>query len=301
MMRILMSGGSGFVGAALTKLLRTSGNSVAHLVRAGAPVKVPDVLWDPQSATIDAASIEGTEALVHLSGASIAERRWTPVRKAELRSSRVDTTRVLVDTVLNLGHRPRAFICASAIGYYGDCGEEILTESRPCGADFLALLARDWEAEAERAAHAGIRTVQLRFGVILAARGGALPKMLAPIRFGVGGRLGSGRQWISWITLEDAIEAVHNAIVDERYSGPVNVVTPNPVRSSEFTRIAARILHRPAIFPAPKFALRLALGEMADPLLLASARVKPKRLMELGYTFRSDNIDAALQRMIGEK
>lgn len=300
-MRILMSGGSGFVGTALTKLLREGGHSVSHLVRAGAPVKPPDVFWDPRAASIDAASMEGIDAIVHLSGASIAEHRWTPARKAELRSSRVDTTRVLVDTILNLRRKPCAFVCASAIGYYGDRGEEILTESSPCGTDFLALLARDWEAEAERAAHAGIRTAQLRFGVIFDAHGGALPKMLAPIRWGVGGRLGSGRQWISWITLEDAVDVGRNAIVDDRYSGPINVVTPSPVRNSEFARIAARMLHRPAIFPAPKLALHLALGEMAQPLLLASTHVKPERLLQLGYAFRSGDLEAALQQMVAKE
>jgi uncharacterized protein len=205
---------------------------------------------------------------------------------------------VLVDTLLNLRHKPHVFVCASAIGYYGDRGEEILTESSSYGVDFLALLARDWEAEAERAAHGGIRTVQLRLGVILDAHGGALPKMLAPIRWGVGGRLGSGRQWMSWSTLEDAVDVARNATVDERYSGPINVVAPNPVRNSEFTRLAAHMLHRPAVFPAPRFALRLALGEMAQPLLLASARVKPEQLLALGYTFHSDNLAAALQKMI---
>ena len=300
-MRILMSGGSGFVGTALSKFLRASGHTVSHLVRPGARMEATDVHWDPRLATIDAACVEGNEVVVHLSGASIAERRWTPDRKAELRSSRVDTTRVLVDALLNLRERPRVFVCASAIGYYGDRGDEILTESSSGGTDFLALLARDWEAEAERAAHGGIRTVQLRFGIILDGHGGALPQILAPIRWGVGGRLGSGRQWMSWITLEDAVDAARNAIEDERYAGPINVVTRNPVRNSEFTRIAARILHRPTIFPAPAVALRLALGEMAQPLLLASARVKPERLLQLGYTFRSDNLDASLQEMIGKK
>lgn len=300
-MRILMSGGTGFVGTALTNRLRASGHSVSHLVRPGAHMGATDVRWDPRAATIDASSIEEVDAVVHLSGASIAERRWTMARKAELRSSRVDTTRVLVDTLLNLRQKPRAFVCASAIGYYGDRGEEVLVESSSYGTDFLALLARDWEAEAERAAHGDIRTVQLRFGIILDARGGALPKILAPIRWGVGGRLGSGRQWMSWVTREDALEVVRNAIVDERYSGPVNVVAPNPVRNFEFTHIAARLVHRAAIFPAPAFALRLALGEMAQPLLLASTRVKPERLMELGYQFRRENLEAALQEMIGDK
>jgi hypothetical protein len=240
---------------------------------------------------VDIEALGGADAVVHLSGASIADGRWTERRKAELRSSRVDSTRVLVDAILALRSKPRAFVCASAVGYYGDCGDEILTEESPYGMDFLALLARDWEGEATRAAHGGIRTVMLRFGVVLAADGGALPKMIAPIRWGVGGRLGSGKQWLAWVAKEDAVAVAYQAIVDERYRGPVNVVAPNPVRNAEFTRVAARALHRPAIFAAPGFALKIALGEMAQPLLLASQRVKPRRLRELGYAFRYEQIE----------
>jgi hypothetical protein len=294
-MKILMSGGSGFVGGALTRHLRSSGYDVAHLVRPGEAVKQSDVLWDPGAGTIDIAAMEGVDAIVHLSGASVADGRWTAKRKATLRSSRVDSTRVLVEAIAHLRQKPRVFICASAVGYYGDRGEEILTESSACGADFLAVLARDWEAEAMRAAHNGIRTVVLRFGVILGARGGALPKMITPLRWGVGGRLGSGRQWIAWVALEDVVEIARYAIADERFNGPMNVVAPNPVRNAEFTRIAAHILHRPAILPAPTLALRFALGEMAKPLLLASQRVRPERLLELGYRFRYPEVEPLLQ------
>jgi hypothetical protein len=242
-MKLVISGGSGLVGSALTDSLRAAGHEVSHLVRPGGTMKQGDVHWDPGAATVDMAAMEGAEAVVHLSGASIADGRWTPARKAVLRSSRVDTTRVRVDAVLHLRHRPRVFVCASAIGYYGDRGEEILTESTSYGMDFLALLARDWEAEAARAEHGGIRTVILRFGVIFDAKGGALPKMLAPLRWGVGGRLGSGRQWMSWVGLEDAVEVTQRAIMDDRYSGPMNVVAPDPVRNADFTRIAAAELH----------------------------------------------------------
>lgn len=274
---------------------------MARLVRPGRVAQPMDVDWDPGAATIDLRAMEGTDVVVHLSGASIAEHRWTLARKAELRSSRVDTTRVLVDAVLNLRQKPRAFVCASAVGYYGNRADEILTETAPYGTDFLALLARDWEAEAMRAAYSGIRRVQLRFGVILAPHGGALPKMLQPIRWGVGGRLGSGQQWLSWVALQDVVEVAGAAVMDERFEGPVNVVSPNPVRNAEFTRIAAAILNRPAIFPAPAFALRLLLGEMAQPLLLASQRVKPQCLLDFGYEFRHENLQKTLLNLITGK
>lgn len=300
-MKIVISGGLGLVGSALTNSLRAAGHEVSHLVRPGGAMKQGDVHWDPGAATVDMAALEGAQAVVHLSGASIADGRWTPSRKAVLRSSRIDTTRVLVDAILHLRQQPRVFVCASAVGYYGDRGEEILAESSSYGTDFLALLARDWEAEAMRAEHGGIRTVMLRFGVIFDVNGGALPKMLAPLRWGVGGRFGTGRQWMSWVTLEDAVEVAQRAIMDGKYGGPVNVVAPDSVRNADFTRIAAAELHRPAIFPAPAFALRLMLGEMAQPLLLASQRVKPQRLIEFGYEFRNDKIKPTLRKMIGDK
>jgi hypothetical protein len=203
-----------------------------------------------------------------------------------------------VDTLSGLKRKPRVFLCASAIGYYGSRGDELLTESSEGGTDFLALTTRDWEAEARRAESAGIRTVRLRFGVILSAEGGALPTMLTPFKYGIGGRLGSGYQWMSWIALEDVVEIVRSAIASGEFSGPVNVVAPNPLRNSEFTRIVAAALHRPAIFSAPAFALRIALGEMADPLLLASQRVIPERLTAIGYKFLFANLDAALRTIL---
>jgi hypothetical protein len=245
--------------------------------------------------------MEGADAVVHLSGASIAGGRWTPERKAVLRSSRIASTRVLVDTLSGLKTKPRVFLCASATGYYGSRGDEVLTESSEGGTDFLALLARDWEAEARRAELAGIRTVRLRFGVILSSDGGALPRMLAPFKYGVGGRLGSGNQWMSWIALEDVVEIMRSAIASGEFSGPVNVVAPNPVRNSEFTRVAAATLHRPAIFSAPAFALRIALGELAGPLLLASQRAIPERLTAMGHKFHFPNLEAALQSILERK
>lgn len=300
-MRILISGASGLVGNALSRRLQEDGRTVARLLRpGGARISPGDVSWDPMAATVDAPAMEGADAVVHLSGANMAGGRWTPERKALLRSSRISSTRVLVDTLSGLRQKPRVFVCASAIGYYGNRGDEVLTESSEGETDFVALLVRDWEAEARRAELASIRTVLLRFGVILSSQGGALPRMLTPFKYGVGGRLGSGSQWMSWITLEDAVEIVRLAIASDQVSGPLNVVAPNPVRNSQFTRVVATTLHRPAILSAPAFALRAVLGEMAD-LLLASQRVIPARLTAIGYKFRFPDLDAALQSILGRK
>ncbi len=297
-MRILISGGSGLVGTTLASVLQRKGHTVARLVRPGGWPEAGDIPWDPMSASVDITPMEGTDAFVHLSGASIGEGRWTAARKAVLRSSRVESTRVLVDAIARLRQKPRVFVCASATGYYGDRGDEILTESSECGTDFLALVARDWEAEAMRAEHSGIRTVRLRYGVILSDAGGALPRMVTPFRFGIGGRFGSGKQWMSWITLEDAIEVTRLAIENDALAGPVNLAAPNPARNAEFTRVLANALHRPAIFPAPAFALRLALGEMADALLLSSQRVRPEKLLAMNYAFRFSDLAVTLDALL---
>ncbi len=300
-MKILISGSSGLVGKTLSAALRSEGHTVARLVRPGGVPSPGDVSWDPMAATMDVAAMEGTDAVVHLSGASIADGRWTPARKAVLRSSRIDTTRVLVDSLMNLRAKPSVFVCASATGYYGDRGDEILTESTSSGTDFLALLARDWEAEAARAEMNGIRTVILRFGLILSADGGALARMLLPFRFGLGGRFGTGAQWMPWVALEDTIAIIRLAIAEARFTGPWNLVAPNPVRNSEFTRVLASTLHRPAIFSVPAFALRLALGEMSEGLLLASQRAVPSRLLTMQYPFRFESLEAALQEALAKK
>lgn len=297
-MKILISGASGFVGQALVSALRAEGHTVARMVRSGGEVSPGDVSWDPMSATSDVSAMEGADAVVNLSGASIAGGRWTQERKATLRSSRIGCTRVLVDTLLQLKRKPRVFLSASATGYYGDRAGELLTETSSPGTDFLALLARDWEAEAVRAEHGGIRTVLLRFGIILSATGGALPKMLLPFKFGAGGRFGTGQQWMSWVGQEDSLEIIRAAIADDRFFGPVNVVAPHPLQNVEFTRIVAAAVRRPAIFPAPAFALRLLLGEMAGPLLLASQRVLPERLLSLGYSFRGDDFATTLRDLL---
>jgi len=207
----------------------------------------------------------------------------------------------MVDALVRLQQKPRVFVSASAIGCYGDRGDEVLTEASAIGTDFLSLLVRDWEAEAIRAEVSGIRTVLLRFGVILSGEGGALPQMLMPFKFGLGGRLGSGKQWMSWIALEDAVGIICSAITNEKFAGPVNVVAPSPLRNADFTRIAAAVLHRPAIFAAPGFALRIVLGEMADALLLSSQRVIPQRLLTAGYSFRLPEFECALRSILVRK
>jgi uncharacterized protein len=297
-MKILISGSSGLIGTATTTALKSDGHNVVHLVRPGKTAQAGDVQWDPMRATVDVAGLEGVDVVIHLSGAGIADGRWTEERKQLLRSSRIDTTRVLVDSLSRLKQKPRLLIVASAIGYYGDRGDEILTESSTTGTDFLALVCRDWEAEASRAAERGIRTVMLRTGVVLSGKGGALPKMLPPFKLGVGGRLGSGQQWMSWIAIEDVVGIIRHTIANERVSGPVNVVAPNPVRNEEFTRLLAGMLHRPAILPAPAFVLRLAMGEMADAVLLSSDRVKPEQILAAGYKFRFEILEPALRAAV---
>jgi uncharacterized protein (TIGR01777 family) len=296
--RILISGASGLVGSATAGALRADGHDIARLVRHGGNHSLGDVRWDPESGAIDTDVIEGTDAVVHLAGAGIGDRRWSEGRKKILLDSRVNSTRTLVDALAQLQRKPRVLVAASAVGYYGDRGDEPLTESSSSGTGFLATLARDWETQSLRAESLGMRVVLLRFGMILDARGGALPRMIRPFKLGLGGRLGSGRQWISWIGLEDVVRVIFSALVDEKLSGPVNVVAPNPVRNVEFTIALARVLHRPAIFPVPAFVLRLALGEMADELLLASQCAVPHKLVAQGHAFRFPELDATLHSLL---
>jgi hypothetical protein len=300
-MRILVSGSTGMVGTAFVEALAGEGHTVVRLLRpasAHPPQMGAVVRWDPVGDQFDGAAADGADAVVHLAGASIASGRWTAARKAVLRTSRVEATRHLVANLTKLSRPPRVFVCASAVGYFGDRGDEALTEQSVPGGDFLAQLARDWEAAAARAAEAGMRVVSLRFGVILSPRGGALPQMLLPFRLGLGGRLGSGRQWMSWLTLAETVSIVRWALENASAQGPVNAVAPNPVRNAEFTKTLGRVLRRPTIFPAPAFALRLALGEMAGALLLSSQRVLPKRLEAAGYRFLHTELEPALRAVL---
>jgi uncharacterized protein len=300
-MKIIISGATGLVGAALRTALLAEGHNVGRLVRSEGAASTGDIPWNPTAGTIDEEALEGADAVVNLNGAGIGDSRWTPDRKELLRSSRVNSTRLLVDTLSKLRQRPRVFVSASAIGYYGSRADEILTESSTSGDDFLSALSRDWEAEGLRAEAGGVRTVIVRFGIILSADGGALPRMLTPFKLGAGGRLGSGNQWMSWIALDDVVGAIRVAIANDQLRGPVNVVAPNPVQNAEFTRVLAKALHRSAIFPAPAFMLRLALGEMADALLLSSQRAQPERLISAGFKFRFENLDSTLRAVLGKK
>src|ERR1700722_8972214 len=300
MPRVLISGGPGRIGPALTAALRADGLTVNHLVRRKEPTSPGEVAWTPTSAIVDIAAMEGHDAVVHLGGANLAQGRWTKSRKQILRNSRVDTTRVLVDALARLQKKPSVFICASGVGYYGSRGDEILTEGSGNGNDFLGMTCRAWEAEATRANSIGIRTVIARFGVILSPHGGALPAMVAPFRLGLGGRPGSGKKWMSWITLQDVVAILRCAIDVPSWSGAYNVVAPSPIQNADFTRVLARVLQRPAFFAAPAIALRLALGEMSDSLLLASQRVEPAKLQAASYRYHQENLEAALIDILGK-
>ena len=299
-MRILVSGSTGFVGSALVETLEGQGHTIGRLVRPGttqrsaAGAQAQTVAWDPVAGRFDASQAEGADALVHLAGASIAGGRWNAARKELLRTSRIDATRHLIGALAKLQRPPRVIVAASAIGYYGNRGDETLTEGSAPGKDFLAEACRDWEAETARAAEFGARVVNLRFGIVLAAHGGALPRMALPFKLGAGGRLGDGRQWMSWLTLQETVRIIQFALATSGLAGPVNTVAPNPVRNSEFTGVLAKTLHRPALFPAPAFALRLALGEMADALLLISQKVLPSKLADSGYRFLQPSLAGAL-------
>ena len=296
-MKILISGSTGLVGSAVVPTLQSSGHEVVRLVRSSGS-GAGSITWDPMSGQLSAASLEGIDAAVHLAGENIAARRWTTAQKALIRESRVAGTRLLAETLAKLRAAPKALVCASAIGFYGDRSDQRLNEDSPAGTGFLADTCREWEAAAKPAADRGIRVVHLRTGVVLASEGGALAKMLTPFRLGVAGIIGSGQQYMSWIALDDLVAAVSFALSSPTLRGPINAVAPNPVTNYEFTKTLGRVLRRPTLFPMPACAARLAFGEMADGLLLASTRVEPKRLMEAGFRFRYPELEAALMHAV---
>jgi uncharacterized protein len=269
---------------------------IVRLVRRGAESGA-EVAWNPL-APLSPAKVSGFDAVVHLAGESIVGR-WTQQKKKAIRDSRVQGTRNLAAALAQSEAKPAVFVCASAIGFYGNRGDELLREESPGGQRFLSEVCREWEDASRIAAEAGIRTVNIRIGLVLSATGGALPNMLKPFKLGLGGRIGSGQQWWSWIHVDDIVRGIHHAIRTELLSGPVNMVAPNPVRNAEFTKVLASVLGRPAFFPVPEFALRLAFGEMAaSELLLASQRVEPGKLTASGYTFRFPELRAALENLL---
>jgi uncharacterized protein (TIGR01777 family) len=293
---IAVSGASGFVGSTLVASLRAQGANVKRLVRSPPRDPKTDIAWNP-AAPLDPAVLEGLDAAVHLAGESIAGL-WTAGKKARIRDSRVLGTRHLATALAQCAKRPRVLVCASAIGYYGNRGDEVLREDSPSGSGFLADVCREWEAAAQPARDAGIRVVHLRFGMVASPTGRALKQMLLPFKLGLGGRLGSGRQYMSWISLDDAVGIIQYALATDSLAGPVNAVAPDSITNAEFTKTLGAALHRPTIFPVPEFVLRLMLGEMGEELLLASQRVEPARLLASGYKFRQPTLRSALEEML---
>jgi uncharacterized protein (TIGR01777 family) len=301
-MKILITGATGLVGTALVAALLGEGHTICRLVRsqsqsAGGAAGTFDVPWNPDTGELGGAAV-GAEAVVNLGGAPISDGRWTETRKKLLRTSRVDATRALVTALGKMNAKPDVLVSASAVGFYGSRGDEILTEESASGNGFLANLARDWEAEALHAEKFGTRVVLARFGIILARQAGALAKIMLPFKFGVGGRMGDGKQWMSWVALEDVVAILRLAVTERELRGPINIAAPEPVRNAEFAKELAKTMHRPGLLPAPAFALRLAAGEMADALLLASQRALPARLMTAGYQFFNPNLAPALATIL---
>ena len=299
-MRVAVSGSTGLVGSEVVTVLSAAGHEVVRLVRRIPALGEKAVRWDTEKGEVDAAGLEGLDAVVHLAGENIASGRWNAARKAAIRDSRVNGTRLLCDTLAGLARPPKTLVCASAIGIYGDRGEEALTEESPAAAGFLPEVCREWEAASEPAARKGIRVVVLRIGVVLSPKGGALSRMLPLFRAGLGGVIGGGHQYVSWVALDDLPLIILHALQCGDLSGPVNAVAPRPVTNREFTEALGKALSRPTPLPVPAFALRLAVGgEMADALLLASARGIPRRLEETGYQFRFPELGAALRHLLG--
>ena len=298
-MKVLVTGSSGLIGSALVPVLLRGGHSITRLVRSDPRPDEAEIKWDPEAGKVDKQRLEGFDGVVHLAGENIAGR-WTAQKKARIRDSRVKGTRALCEALSRLEKPPKVMVCASATGYYGDRGDEVLRESSPPGSGFLSEVCREWEAATTSAAQKGIRVVTLRIGVILSSEGGALARMLFPFKLGLGGKIGTGAQYMSWIAMDDVIRIIARMLTGEGLRGPVNTVAPHPVTNLEFTKALGRVLGRLTPFPVPAFAARLAFGEMADALLLASTRVEPRRLAETGYPFRFPELEGALRHLLGK-
>jgi uncharacterized protein (TIGR01777 family) len=295
-MKIAIAGASGLVGTALIPALEAQGHEVTRLVRT-AP-RAGEIEWHPNKDEVSAASLEGFDVIINLAGENIAGGRWTDEQKRKIRDSRVNGTHLLSEAIAKMERKPRAFICASATGIYGDRDDEVLDEQSESGGGFLAGVCREWEMACELAVKVGVRVVNLRFGPILAREGGMLSKLLTPFKMGMGGKVGSGSQYISWVSLDDSVNAILLAINDESIRGPLNVVSPNPVTNEEFTKTLGHVLNRPTALAMPAFAARLAFGEMADEMLLVSQRVMPKRLSAAGFQFQYPELESALRHYL---
>jgi uncharacterized protein len=293
--RILVSGVSGPIGEALLPSLKTRGYEVSRLVR-GLATGANQIAWDTGK-PIAPDTVSGFDAVIHLAGESIVGR-WTDEKKLKIRNSRVAGTAALAEALAHAKAKPQVFVCSSAIGYYGDRGDEVLNEQSSPGCGFLPDVCREWEAATKPAADAGIRTVKMRTGVVLSPKGGALGKMLTPFKMGVGGKIGTGRQWMSWMDVQDMVGAIHHILKSDLLQGPVNMVAPKPVTNAEFTRTLASVLSRPAIFPMPAFVVKLAFGEMGETVLLGSQRVEPAQLVGSGYPFRFSDLPASLENIL---
>ncbi len=298
-MLIAITGAGGLVGRALVPFLTTGGDEVVRLVRRD-PSSEDEVAWSPADGTVDTRGLRGVDAVVHLAGEGIADGRWNAAKKERIRASRVDGTAAIAKAIASMDEPPRVLVCASAIGFYGDRGDEELTEDSAAGTGFLPEVCQAWEDAAAPAREAGIRVVNLRIGIVLSARGGALHKMLTPFKLGAGGVIGSGDQWMSWIAIDDVLGAIRHAIAQEQMTGPVNVVAPQPVTNRTFTKTLGRVLRRPTVLPLPAFAVRLVFGQMGEDLLIAGQRVLPRRLAAHGYALQYTDLETALRHQLGK-
>lgn len=296
-MHVLISGATGLIGSALVPELEADGHTVTRLSRSSSGANT--IRWDPSAGTIEG-DLEGTEAVVHLAGENIAQGRWTPEKKRRIVDSRVWGTRLLAESIAALSAPPRVMVSTSAVGYYGDRGDEVLTEESAPGTGFLPEVCQEWEAAAESARQAGIRVVYPRLGVVLSPEGGALGTTLPIFKLGGGGKIGKGDQWVSWVALDDVVGSIVHALTNEGVEGPVNVGSPNPMTNAQYTKVLGKVLGRPTVLPLPAPAARIVLGEVADALLLASQRMEPARLKDTGYAFRYPQLEGALRHLLGK-
>jgi len=296
--KILVTGASGLIGSHLLPDLRSRGHEVVPIKRQHSS---DGIYWNPDAGEIESDKLDGADAIVNLAGAGVAER-WTKIHKQEIYDSRIKGTALLASAISTLKNKPQVFVCASAIGFYGERGPEVLTENSTAGNNFLAKVCADWETQAKNVEQSGVRVVSLRFGIVLSTRGGALQKMLVPFQMGAGGRLGSGEQYMSWISIDDAVAAIRFAIESDKLTGPVNVVAPTPVSNIEFTNALGHVLHRPTVMPVPVVMAHLAFGaEMADQVLLASDRVLPEKLKSAGFQYAYPDLEKALAHVVNDR